>query len=175
MRSFKSVRVLAALALSFGLVACGGGDDDGNNTVIDAPASAIDAPAAAIDAPPATTGIGQACTGAGQGNCAAGFTCLTLQGGTGGWCSKTCTPPTQQMPNDSCPTGYTGPGIAACFLAVTPQGGGTAVNYCGVVCSDAAGGQDYCPGCTGTCPGALACTAPLMAGNPPMTVANGCQ
>jgi len=172
MRSFKSVRVLAALALSFGLAACGGGDDDGgNNTVIDAPSAVIDAPAVVIDAP-AATGIGQACTGAGQGDCGAGFTCLTLQGGTGGWCSKTCTP---GQGTDMCMTGYTGPGIAACFLAVTPQGGGTAVNYCGVVCSDAAGGQDYCPGCTGTCPGALACTAPLMAGNPPMTVANGCQ
>lgn len=171
----RSIRLLAALALTLGLVACGGGDDDdgNNNGNIDAPTGTIDAPVS-IDAAP-YTGIGQACTGAGQGDCPTGFTCLTLEGAAGGWCSKTCVPPTQQNPNDTCPQGYTGPGIAACFLQVTPAGGGTAMNFCGVVCSDAAGGADYCPGCDGTCPGNLQCTAPLMGGNPPSTLANGCQ
>jgi len=164
-------RLVAAFALVLGFVACGGGggddgDDDGTN--IDAPTSNIDAPAA-IDAPVAM-GIGQACTGMGQGDCPANFTCLTLQGGSGSWCSKTCT----SGAGDMCATGYTGPGVAACILQVTPQGGGTPVNYCGVVCMDAAGGQDYCPGCNGTCPGALQCNAPLMGGNPPMTLATGC-
>lgn len=165
-------RLVAAFALVLGLVACGGGDDGDGGGVIDAPSGAIDAPGGNIDAPPAASGIGQACTGMGQGDCPTGFQCLTLQGGSGSWCSKTCTP---GQGTDTCAQGYTGPGIAACILQVTPQGGGTAMNFCSVICMDAAGGADYCPGCNGTCPGALQCAAPLMGGNPPMTLATGCQ
>jgi hypothetical protein len=164
-------RLVAAFALALGLVACGGGDDgDDDGVTVDAP-TAIDAAGGNVDAPPAASGIGQTCTGNGQGDCPTGFTCLTLQGGSGSWCSKTCT----AGAGDMCAMGYTGPGIPACILQVTPQGGGTAMNFCGVVCMDAAGGQDYCPGCNGTCPGALQCTTPLMGGNPPMTLATGCN
>jgi hypothetical protein len=161
--------LLAAFALTFGLAACGGsGGDDDDGTTIDAP-TAIDAPVS-IDAAPAM-GIGQACTGTGQGDCPANFQCLTLTGGTGSWCSKTCT----AGAGDMCASGYTGPGVAACILQVTPQGGGTAMNFCGVVCADQPGdANDYCPGCNGTCPGALQCTTPLMGGSPAMTLATGC-
>lgn len=166
-------RLVAAFALVLGLVACGGGGGDGDDdgTDIDAPTGGIDAPGGNIDAPMAAMGIGQACTGAGQGDCPAGFTCLTLQGGSGSWCSKTCT----AGMGDTCPQGYTGPGIAACILQVTPEGGGSAMNYCGVVCRDEPGdANDYCPGCNGTCPGALQCNAALMGGMPAMTLAYGC-
>jgi hypothetical protein len=115
-------------------------------------------------------GIGQACTGTGQADCPTGFECLTLTGGTGSWCSKTCMTGTSDM----CAQGYTGPGVAACILSITPSGGGAAMNFCGVVCADEPGGADYCPGCDGTCPGALQCSAPLMGGMPAMTLATGC-
>ncbi len=135
--------------------------------MIDAPA-VVDAPVS-IDAP-AAMGIGQACTGMGQGDCPSGFMCLTLTGGTGSWCSKTCT----AGAGDMCATGYTGPGRAQCILQITPQGGGNPQTFCGVVCMDSPGGADYCPGCTGACPGALQCTSALMGGQPPMTLAMGC-
>lgn len=166
--------LFVAVSFTYGLIACGGsggGDDDDQQQPIDAASSAIDAPAQNIDAA-AAMGLGQACTGAGQGDCPAGFTCLALQGGSGSWCSKTCT----AGAGDMCATGYTGPGHAQCILQVTPQGGGTAMTYCGVICMDQPGDQtDYCPGCNGTCPGALQCNAPLTTGNPPMTLATGCK
>jgi hypothetical protein len=165
--------LFVAASFTYGLVACGGsggGDDDGQQQ-IDAPGAAIDAPAANIDAP-AAMGIGQACTGMGQGDCPTGYTCLSLTGGSGSWCSKTCT----AGAGDTCMTGYTGPGKAQCILQVTPQGGGTAMTYCGVICMDQPGdANDYCPGCNGTCPGALVCDAPLMGGMPAMTLAIGCR
>lgn len=160
--------VLVALVLTFGLVACGGDDGDGGIDAAGIDAPSIDAPPN-IDAAPAM-GIGQACTGTGQADCPVGFECLTLTGGTGSWCSKTCT----TGAGDMCMQGYSGPGIAACILQVTPQGGGNPQTFCGVVCADQPGdANDYCPGCNGTCPGTLQCSAPLM-NQQGMTLATGC-
>ena len=159
----------------------------GSHTNTDAPAhGSIDAPGSGsnnplIDAPIAgIEGIGKACapgtgTGITQGDCPTGYLCLSLTGGTHPWCSKTCTAGT----GDTCNTGYTGPGLAQCYLQVTPSGGGTAMNFCGAICEDDTTNpaNQICPTskCNGTCPStpALACTAALT--NNGTMVAKGCQ
>ena len=176
MRSFASLAfATVALALALATVtACG---DDGSSGTIDAstvdgPPGAIDA---AVDAPGITGGtLGAPCTGTGQGNCAAGYACLNLNGGSGTWCSKPCTS-TADM---SCATGYTGPGFAACYLSVRPEGGGTPQQYCLVICDDTPGPPEVCPNgptqCNGTCPTPLMCVANLtsMSGT---VVAKACK
>lgn len=173
----RSSFALAFASLAVTLAACGGPDDDDGSTTIDA--SRIDAPPgaidAAVDAPMAMGGLGSPCTGTGQGNCATGFECLSLTGGSGSWCSKTCT----GAQDTSCGTGYTGSGFAACFLSVTPAGGGTARLFCGIICEDLPGAPNVCPGgdtqCNRMCPAPLMCTANLttMPGGP--TVARACN
>lgn len=168
--------LFSVLALS-AFVACGGGGDDSTGdddpSLIDA-ADNPDPPDAADN--PGYMGIGQTCTPdaqnpMGQGDCPAGFTCLNLTGASGPWCSKTCTT------NEDCSTGYTGPGIAGCIFAIRFEEGGTPVNYCGVICEDLAGDPQVCnpeTACTGECPGALQCTAPLAETQNGPAVANGC-
>lgn len=163
--------ILSAALASLGAAACAASE---SSTPIDAPTGAdrplaVDAPGGSIDAPggsiDAPTGggsaIGMACVGDGQGSCPTGYQCLNLQGGSGSWCSRPCT-----GQNDlSCSTGYTGPGFPACYLTVTPAGGGTPQPFCTVVCFDAPGAPTLCPGgdpqCNNTCPSPLACTADL--------------
>lgn len=64
---------------------------------------------------------------------------------------------------DTCMTDYTGPGKAECILSVTQTGGGTARNFCSVICMDTTGNNQICPAnqCNGTCPGSLACSGDL--------------
>ncbi len=173
-----SIFFVSTLALT--LVACGasGGGDDDDDTSPDAnTAPTIDAMPQPIDGPPAATGtLGTACTPdaanpMGQGDCAAGFQCLSLQGATGAWCTKTCTGPA----DTSCDTGFNAPGLGYCYLQVDFDGAGgeAPVNYCGVICNDT--GAGVCTDCNDTCPNNyLQCTAALtdMGGN---TVAEGCQ
>jgi hypothetical protein len=154
--------------------ACGGGGSGGGGNP-DAPPGGVDAPAS-VDAPStAQKDIGSACVpdqANPQGDCPSGFVCLSLQGGTGPWCSKPCT----AGAGDMCGVGYTGTGKAACFLGITPAGGGTPQTFCGVVCDDQTTGDMICPAtqCDGTCPGTLACTSELK--DQQMTVvAKGCQ
>ena len=152
---------LVLVTLAFALAACG---DDGGSGAIDA--STIDSPPGAIDAAidgPAGGGtLGAPCTGAGQGNCATGFTCLNLNGASGTWCSKPCTDAT----DPSCETGYTGVGFPACYLSVTPMGGGAPQKFCLIICDDPPGAPNVCPNgqaqCNGTCPNPLMCTANLV-------------
>jgi len=146
--------VLVALAVA----ACGGGgggNSDNSNT--DAKVF-MDAPAPMIDAPPPVMGIGQACTPGAtpQGDCPAGYECLNLTGGTGKWCSKTCTRGTMDM----CAVGYTGPGLASCIWDITDANGTR--QFCGVVCMDM--NPASCPAtkCNGMCPTPLACSQNLM-------------
>lgn len=162
---------LAALALT--LAACGGDDDGGTpgdgDAGIDAPPGAIDA---AVDAPMGTSALGRACTGTGQGNCPAGFECLTLQGGSGSWCSKRCA----DFQDPSCQDGYTGVGFPMCVLGVRPTPGADPMNYCQIVCEDLPGAPDIClPGeCTRACPTPLVCTADLK-NQQGTTLARACQ
>jgi len=119
-------------------------------------------------------GLGTTCTpdgSGGQGDCPTGFVCLALQDATNPFCSKTCDPS-----NDTCGTGYTGTGVAACIFGVSDGSGGSATDYCSVVCEDDTGTHAICSAsvCNDTCPGALQCSAPLMNGSG-MTVAKGCE
>ncbi len=185
----RTSRILASSAFAVsaalaGIASCSS-SDTGRHTNTDAPAGSggIDAPGSnqQTDAPTNTgggDGIGKACTpgsgtGPNQGDCATGYICLSLMGGTHAWCSKTCTP---GQGTDTCSTGYTGPGLAQCMFQVGPMG--ATMNYCGVMCEDDSGTNAYCPAnkCTGACPStpSLACTAPLT--NTMMTVvAKACQ
>jgi hypothetical protein len=137
--------LLAAVALTFGLVACGGGDDDGDGQTIDAP-QGIDAPTAidaAIDAP-TTNALGTVCSFANP-QCPAGNTCTGVMGvgsTTMGWCSPMC-----MNMNSICSTGYTGPAGGMPVCALTMQGSTTPV-LCAIICT----AQNQCP--TG-----LTCTA----------------
>ena len=149
-----SIRLLAAIALTFGFAACGGDDDgDGNNPVdaaIDSP-SAIDAP---IDSPPAGNPLGQVCTFANP-MCPAGSTCTGLQGvgsQTMGYCSPMCT---QQ--GGECAAGYTGPagGQPQCALT-TAQG--QPPSLCAIICT-----------MNTQCPSGLQCIA-VPGQNPPVSV-----
>lgn len=155
------------------VLACGGGSSTpmGDD---DVPADSSTNPTPDTSTTP-TAGIGTTCTpdqANPQGDCPAGFVCLNLQGATNAWCSKTCT----AGAGDTCATGYTGPGKAACLLQVTPQGGGAAETFCGVVCEDLTGSNQICPAgvCDGTCPGTLACTGALTDNNM-NTVGNACE
>lgn len=170
----KSILALTAVSLlSLGLSACG---DDGGGDPIDA-SPAIDAPAAMPDASaipdamPPVQALGRTCTGAGQGDCPTGFDCLTLQGGTVSWCSRRCVGQADPI----CADGYTGPGLASCFLSIDENNDGTPdFSACAVICSDPPGAPDICPTCDGTCPGALQCTAEVLDQNMAV-IANSCQ
>jgi hypothetical protein len=114
-------------------------------------------------------GLGQPCTPGAtpQGDCPSGFECLNLNGGSGKWCSKTCT----TGATDMCAVGYTGPGRAACIYSI--NNGMTTRTFCGVICMDTTGS---CPAsqCNGQCPTPLQCTNPLM-NTGGMVVGNACQ
>lgn len=153
-------------------VCAGACAESGTSTPVDAGSDGqvtIDAPGGGgpdgsmpIDAPSGGgNALGMACVGDGQGSCPAGFQCLNLQGGSGSWCSKPCT----GQDDLSCSAGYTGTGFPACFLSVTPPGGGAAQPFCTVVCFDAPGAPTLCPGgdtqCNNTCPSPLQCTGDL--------------
>ena len=145
------VVVIAILA-----IACGG--DDGGNANPNTDAKVFeDAPAPMIDAPPPQMGLGQPCTPGAtpQGDCPAGYECLNLNGGTGKWCSKTCT----RGAGDMCGAGYMGVGLPQCIFDIT--NGNTTRQFCGIICNDTTGA---CPAgkCTGMCPTPLACSANLM-------------
>ena len=150
------VIAVAAIATMF---ACGG--DDGGTHGSDPDAKVYnDAAPMQMDAPPAGAPLGKKCTPSQtgtQGDCPTGYECLNLTDASGPWCSKKCT----SGASDDCKTGYTGPGIAACILGVTPPGGGAAQDYCAVKC----GGTGVCgsnAACNGTCPGSMVCDLPLM-------------
>lgn len=150
---------LASLVSVLGLVlaACGG-DDGGSPGGVDA---AGGGDAQITPDAPAAKQIGASCTPSQTdpaGDCGTGFVCLTLQGSAGSFCTKSCT----QGAGDTCSQGFTGKGLAACVLGVQPQGGGTVMTFCGVICSVT--DQQICPSsqCDGTCPGTLACTGVLQ-------------
>ncbi|HVV87986.1 MAG TPA: hypothetical protein VHE35_33325 [Kofleriaceae bacterium] len=163
MRTLTSLTTLAFATLALTFAACGGDDSTGT---IDAPGGTIDAPNgtidAGVDAPTSGASLGMACTGDGQGTCPAGYACLNLQGGSGMFCSQTCT----GTQDTSCGNGYTGPGFPACILKVDFMDGNPAVPHCGIVCEDEPGNPVICPGgaaqCNGTCPGTLQCNGGLM-------------
>jgi hypothetical protein len=167
------MRTLLLVTMIFA-AACGG--DDGGSAGDDGNGSGSDAgPGPGSDAGPAAKQVGTACTPdmsdpPGAGDCGAGFTCLALEGGHGSFCTKTCTADTTG--NAACNAAFTGPGISSCLLSVMPSGGGTATNYCGIVCSTTNTAQ--CPDCNGTCPAPLTCSAPLM-GTGGTTVGMACQ
>jgi hypothetical protein len=149
---------VAALATFF---ACGGDDGGGGGGGnVDAFVQ-LDAKVF-MDAPPAS--LGSTCTpsmdGSGQGTCPTGYTCLRLGSASPAWCSKSCV----RGSGDQCDTGYTGPGVANCMWDVSFTMGGSAYQYCGVICS----GTSACgsaAGCDGTCPGSMTCTQPIGTGS----------
>lgn len=97
--------------------------------------------------------------GSGQSTCPAGYQCLALTGGTGGWCSKSCV----RGSGDTCANGYTGPGVANCIWDIQFGSNSTAYPFCGVICQ----GTSACGSnsCDGTCPGTMACSYTLMNGS----------
>ena len=169
MRS-TSLLLAASLLLGLSTLAACGDDGDGTGTPIDAGSDGTDTP---IDAPMAASALGQACTGTGQGNCPTGFECLTLQNGSGSWCSKTCA----DMQDPSCEDGYTGPGFPACLMSVTPSGGGPPRQFCLIICEDLPGTPNICePGeCTRTCPTPLMCNADITSTTTMMVLARSCR
>jgi hypothetical protein len=130
--------LLVVVALTFGLVACGGkSDDDDDQAVIDAPGGAIDAPMQNIDAAGGTNALGTVCSFASP-QCPAGNTCTGVQGlgsTTMGWCSPMC-----MNMNSICTTGYTGPagGMPVCALSTAM---GAPPSLCAIVCTM----QSQCP------------------------------
>jgi len=161
------------ISIALVLAACGGSDDngDGNNGNPDAKTFEDAPPSTPMDAPPSTQmGIGQPCTPGmtPQGNCPDGFECLQLNGGSGAWCSKTCTPGA----GDTCAMGYVGPGLAQCVYSITGADMQTRA-FCGIVCQANNPAQCSATQCDGTCPTPLACTAELM-NNQMMVVAKAC-
>lgn len=164
-------------AIAFTACSSGGGDDGGggdDTTTPDANTTTGDPDANTVPPGPA---LGSSCTPdtanpQGQGSCPVGYACLNLLGGTGPWCSKTCTGNT----DTSCDQGFDAPGLGFCYLQVDFDGQGTGnppVNYCGIVCNDT--GFGGCPDCNDSCPANyLQCTAPLNDMNGTM-VAEGCQ
>lgn len=145
-------RLVAAIALVLGLVACGGGDDGGDGVVIDAP-TAIDA-AVAVDAAPTTNALGTVCSFASPA-CPAGNQCTGVMGvgsTTMGWCSPMCMNMTT-----ICTTGYTGPagGMPNCALTMAQ---GQPPNLCAIICTS-----------TPQCPTGLTCTA-VPGQNPPVSI-----
>jgi len=158
-------RILITALFGCVLAACGG-DDGGGSGGPDAP-PAIDA---APDAP-AIKQIGAPCTPSQTdpaGDCGAGFLCVGLQGGSGNFCTKTCT----QGSGDTCAQGYIGQGKPACIISAMPAGGGQSITVCGIICS--ATNPQLCSTCDGTCPSPLQCNVPLMdtGGN---TVGQACK
>ncbi len=159
MRRNSMILITFVSVLSLAAAACGGGDDDGG-TVDAAPPAADAAPPTPDATPVVTNALGQACTpdqNNEQGDCPANHVCLALQGGSGPFCSKVCTGQADPV----CNADYAGPGVGACVFAVTPQGGGTAVNYCAVVCEDSGAGLCNATTCDKTCPSPLVCSASL--------------
>ncbi len=171
--------LFTATFLSLTLIACGGsggGDDTTGDDAVDPDADDTIVPDADNTV---AKQIGDSCTPdtvdpMAPGDCGAGMTCLSLDGGGGPWCSKTCT----SGAGDMCGVGYTGPGIAGCFFGIDFDNNGSSDGtYCGVICNDLAGDPVVCnpaTACDGTCPGTLGCTAPLNAGMPAMHVADAC-
>ena len=169
-----SVSLVGVVATGATIFACGGDDSAQTQNHIDAKVY-MDAKVY-LDAPGTGSGymgIGQPCTppssGSGQGDCAAGYTCLNLQGASHPWCSKPC-----NTAADTCSMGYTGPGIAGCIESITFGSGMAAIDYCGVTC--AGDGVNGCTTatCNGTCPGQMTCNGTLLNGsNQP--VGSACQ
>jgi hypothetical protein len=127
-------------------------------TSVDSNRPPVDSPAVMPDAATAPVLLGAACTT--QSGCAVGYECLILTGGSGGWCSKQCT----MGAGDTCDAGYTGPGIAACVLNVTPAAGPPALPYCAIICQDEPGEPTVCnpaTRCNNTCTTPLACSAAI--------------
>lgn len=169
----------ALLAVS--IFACGGGGsggDDDDDVPSDGPNNnPNDGPT--TDGPTQTTSaLGTTCTPdmnnpIGQGSCPVGFACLNLNGATNPWCSKTCA----DVNDTSCESGYDGPGKAACLLSAGPEGG-PSQNFCSVICEDLSGSNGICQAgqCDGTCPGTLACAAPVPnGGQGPNPIATACK
>jgi hypothetical protein len=128
--------------------------------IVDGNSSQIDSPRILPDAATAPVILGAACTGQGQGSCPVGYDCLNLTGGSGSWCSKQCT----MGAGDTCDAGYTGPGVAACVLNVTPAAGPPAMPYCAIICQDEPGAPTLCAPatrCTNACTTPLVCTGDL--------------
>jgi len=128
-----SIRLLAAIALTFGFAACGGDDDGdgGDNTPTDAPIDTATAIDAAIDAPPAGNSLGQVCDFANP-MCPAGHTCTGIQdvgSTTMGYCSPMCT-----RMGGECAAGYTGPagGMPVCALSMA---GSPDPTLCAIICT----------------------------------------
>ena len=175
---------LVATTVLVTTVSCGGASiGDEPHGQVDAPVGTQhDAPPPELDAPgsigteagsgsgsgsgsAAVAGIGTPCTPGTtqQGDCSTGFVCLQLQGSTGPWCSKQCS---QQA--DTCPTGYSGPGVAQCILTVTPGSASDPSGlFCDVICEDDTGTNGVCPAgtCNDTCPGIMSCSVALGDGN----------
>ena len=128
--------------------------------IVDGNSTQIDSPRILPDAATAPAILGSACTGQGQGSCPVGYDCLSLNGGSGSWCSKQCT----MGAGDTCDAGYTGPGVAACVLNVTPAAGPPAMPYCAIICQDEPAAPTLCAPatrCTNACTTPLACTGEL--------------
>jgi hypothetical protein len=155
--------------LTVGAAACGGGGDDAADDGDDGDdAPAVDADPNAPDAPPGgnpdappgvVNALGQACTGMGQGDCPPNHVCIGIRMGGPTFCSPSCT-----MANDTCNTGYTGPGFGYCLLTTMM---GSPPTQCGIICNDNLQmPPDVCPPgeCNDTCPGTLECSADLMQG-----------
>jgi hypothetical protein len=161
-----------ACLLAVFLLGCGG-DDTGDDEPVDIDARVEEPPDAEPPPdgppPPPEGPLGSACTAAQeppvQGDCPDGFLCVERLQGSGPWCTKTCT----SFGDGTCDDGYQGPGIPECFYDF--EGGG---KFCGVMCRDADGGPDWCPGCDDTCPDDhLACDAPITGNDVP--IAYGCE
>lgn len=156
MRSI-SIRILAAFALTLGLVACGG-DDGGDDdvTTIDAATTTTDA-APETDAPPAASGLGQTCSATAACPSTGATVCITLnKGDTMGFCTLTCGTSNDSSTAPSggdaiCDAEHSGSATPACVFRDTTM---TAPIdwYCGVLCG-VVGTMDY-----GTCPSGQVCT-----------------
>jgi hypothetical protein len=149
-----AVLPVLALALLFP-AACGGGDDDGGGGgTIDSGSDPADA-GDSIDASGGDIAIGDTCDTEVEDSCGADLGCISLNGGTNPWCTVPCTMAGLEDP--VCNAAYDGPGLVGCFFSITPEGGGEAINVCGVVC-DAP--DEQCPPatCSGECPATLVCT-----------------
>lgn len=162
-----SVSLITAVTVGATVFACGGGDD-GQHVGTHPDAKVYMDAKVFMDAPGGSNGymgLGQPCTppsqGSGQGDCPAGFVCLNLTGASHAWCSKACT----TGAGDTCPQGYTGPGVASCLEQITFGSGMPALDFCGVTC--AGDGVNGCTSatCTGMCPGQMTCNGTLVDGS----------
>ncbi len=184
-RSLKAVpwrMRLIVIALSIGMTAaCYNAKEPATDAVsnrdatpiVDGNRPQLDSPRPPPDGATPAAFLGAACTGQGQGTCPVGYDCLNLQGGSGSWCSKQCT----MGAGDTCDTGYTGPGVAACVLNVTPTTGATPIPYCAIICQDEPGAPILCTPdarCTSACTTPLVCSGPLTT-NTGMVVGQICK